>query len=232
MSTAENIGARIRHIRQSQGVSLRKVASELGVSPSLISQVETGKSRPSVAILYSLAGFLGVSADQLLGLADAERPPAAAATAPFPAATPEVQRAAENPAIEMEDGVRWERLASSPDGRADALLVTYQPGASSSAGGKLTRHSGFEHAYILEGELTLQLDFDEYVLGAGDSLQFESARPHAYSNQGSVPARGVWFVMGRRSAALDSDAPSDVVQRASRPLSGAFDVLRRFDHLE
>lgn len=231
MSTAENIGARIRHIRQSQGISLRKVASELGVSPSLISQVETGKSRPSVAILYSLAGFLGASADQLLGLADQEPPPADPTPPASAAVAPEVQRSSENPAIEMEDGVRWERLASSPDGRADALLVTYRPGASSSAGGKLTRHSGFEHAYILEGELTLQLDFDEYVLGPGDSLQFESARPHAYTNRGSVDARGVWFVMGRRTAQLDPQPVAEIVRRQG-PLSGAFDVLRRFDHLD
>src|SRR3546814_15847943 len=111
----------------------------------------------------------------------------------------------------MEDGVRWERLASSPDGRADALLVTYQPGASSSADGKLTRHSGFEHAYILEGELTLQLDFDEYVLGPGDSLQFESARPHAHSNRGSPEPRGVWFVMGPRCPNLAADADREIV---------------------
>ena len=229
MSTAENIGARIRHLRQSQGVSLRKVASELGVSPSLISQVETGKSRPSVAILYSLAGFLGVSTDQLLGLGASDSSPTTSTRHPL-ASSPEVQRATENTMIEMEEGVRWESLASSPDGRADAILVTYDPGASSAAGGRLTRHSGFEHAYILEGELTLQLDFDEYVLGPGDSLQFESARPHAYSNRSSSVARGVWFVMGRRSPNLDPD--SAVVQRAQQSLPGAFDVLRRHDHLD
>src|SRR3546814_10615805 len=115
MATAHIIGAHTSHIRQAPGISLLKVASELCVSPRLSSQVETGKGRPSVSILYSLAGFLGVSADQLLGLAGAERSPAPSAVPTFPASTPEVQRASENPAIEMEDGVRWERLASSPD---------------------------------------------------------------------------------------------------------------------
>ena len=60
------------------------------------------------------------------------------------------------------------------------------------------RHSGIEYAYILEGELTLQLDFDTYVLGPGDSLQFDSVRPHLYSNKGTTVAQGVWFVVGRR----------------------------------
>lgn len=231
MSSAENIGERIRHIRQSRGVSLRKVAQELGVSPSLISQVETGKSRPSVATLYSLAGLFGVSADELLGIAGQERPRGATAPLP-PAPTPEVQRASDNPVIEMEDGVRWERLAASPDQRADALLVTYEPGASSSAAGRLTRHSGFEHALILEGELTLQLEFDEYVLGPGDSLQFESARPHLYTNRSSAPARGVWFVMGRRSATLDAEPGPEPIAWPAPSRAAALDVLRRFDHLD
>ncbi len=228
MSTADSIGDRVRRIRQARGMSLRKVAQELGVSPSLLSQVETGKSRPSVGILYSLAGFFGVSADELLGLAGTTRvetPPPAW----FPP-TPEVQRGVDNAVIEMEDGVRWERLAVSPDGRADALLVTYAPGASSGEDGKLTRHSGFEHALILEGELTLLLEFDTYVLGPGDSLQFESMRPHAYVNRGTVDARGVWFVMGRRSAALDAVVPPAVTYAAAA--SRGLDVLGRFDHID
>ena len=49
------------------------------------------------------------------------------------------------------------------------------------------RHAGVEYAYILEGELTLQLDFDTYVLGPGDSLHFDSVRPHLYSNRGRRP---------------------------------------------
>ena len=109
-----------------------------------------------------------------------------------------MQRGSENPAIEMENGVRWERLAIGEGGPADAFLVSYERGATSSVEGRLMRHSGIEYAYLLEGELTLQLDFDTHVLHPGDSLQFDSVRPHLYSNNGSVVARGIWFVVGRR----------------------------------
>jgi len=229
MSTAENIGERIRRIRQARGVSLRKVAQQLGVSPSLISQVETGKSRPSVATLYSLAGLLEVSADELLGIEGTTGVPSFSAAPPL---TPEVQRASENPMIEMEDGVRWERLASRPDGRTDSLLVTYEAGASSSPTGKLTRHSGFEQAFILEGELVLRLEFDEYVLGPGDSLQFESARPHLYLNRSAAPARGVWFVMDRNGAGLEAEPGADGGRWRPHPPANPLNVLRRFDHLD
>ena len=50
-----------------RGLSLRSVAQALGVSASLISQVETGKTQPSVSTLYAMANHLGVSLDELLG---------------------------------------------------------------------------------------------------------------------------------------------------------------------
>jgi len=60
-----NLGARLREVRLREGLSLREVARRLGVSPSFISQMENGKSQPSVATLYSMAQLLGVSIDQL-----------------------------------------------------------------------------------------------------------------------------------------------------------------------
>jgi len=56
------------------------------------------------------------------------------------------------------------------------------------------RHPGMEYGYLLEGELTLTLGFDEYHLRPGDSVCFESATPHRYRNDGEQPAVGVWFV--------------------------------------
>ena len=220
---AEDIGERLRDARLRQGLSLRGLAKALGVSPSLISQVETGKTQPSVSTLYAIVSLLGVSLDELLGVGPA---------APRDAAQPSpVQRAVENPVLEMENGVRWERLAVG-DGSNDALLVTYDPGASSSVEGRLMRHAGVEYAYILEGELTLQLDFDTFVLGPGDSLHFDSVRPHLYSNRGTTSARGIWFIVGRReqNRALP-DAPDAPEFDAAAPLNSAVDVLRAMDGL-
>lgn len=59
------IGLQLRVARQRAGLSLRELARRLGVSPSLVSQIETGKSQPSVATLYALAQMLEVSIDQL-----------------------------------------------------------------------------------------------------------------------------------------------------------------------
>ena len=63
--TADSVGARLREARTEKRLSLRSVAAALGVSASLISQVETGKTQPSVATLYALATHLGLSLDDL-----------------------------------------------------------------------------------------------------------------------------------------------------------------------
>lgn len=234
-----DIGTRLRAARLERGLSLRSVAQALGVSASLISQVETGKTQPSVSTLYAMVSHLGVSMDELLGVGPAQ--PVSPGMPPAPLfghsgpVLPAVQRAGENPVLEMENGVRWERLAVGEGGPADALLVTYEPGATSSIENKLMRHSGVEYAYLLEGELTLQLDFDIHVLGPGDSLQFDSVRPHLYSNRGSSVARGIWFVVGRRqhNQAMPAPAGAVVADRAQNEtgLASAVEVLQAMDRL-
>jgi len=56
------------------GLSLRELARQLGVSASFVSQLENGKSQPSVATLYSLAQLLDVSIDRLFEAKDAGAP--------------------------------------------------------------------------------------------------------------------------------------------------------------
>jgi transcriptional regulator with XRE-family HTH domain/quercetin dioxygenase-like cupin family protein len=62
-----NLGARLRAVRQGAGLSVREAARQLGVSASFVSQIETGKSQPSVATLYSLSQLLDVTIDELFG---------------------------------------------------------------------------------------------------------------------------------------------------------------------
>lgn len=227
--TADSVGARLREARTQQRLSLRSLAQSLGVSASLISQVETGKTQPSVSTLYAMANHLGLSLDELLGVAPAGNRVAARSKRADPS-LPNVQLASDNPVLEMENGVRWERLAAQVGGPADALLVTYEPGASSSVEGKLMRHSGIEYAYILEGHLTLQLEFDTYVLGPGDSLQFDSIRPHLYTNRGTTITKGVWFVIGRRQQNESMPAaPGASSITGNSYLGSAVDVLRVMD---
>jgi len=74
------------------------------------------------------------------------------------------------------------------------------------------RHAGVEYGYLISGELTLKLDFESYVLRAGDSFCFDSMRPHLYVNHTDTEAQGIWYVVGRSVAPpTDEDGPPRTV---------------------
>lgn len=205
-----DVGGLIRRERGKQGLSLRELARRVGVSASMLSQVETGRTRPSVSTIYSIAAELGLSIDALLsgeGVAAAD--PAALPSsrvledaAVLPEAIPASQlvRPEQRRKLELESGVTWELLSDLLPHLVDFMLVTYEPGGRSSSSGKLTRHAGTEFAFMLRGTLKIQVGFDEYILRPGDSMGFDSSEPHLLVNEGTEPAVGVWFVLGRRQA--------------------------------
>ncbi|GAB3521946.1 helix-turn-helix domain-containing protein [Phytohabitans suffuscus] len=264
------IGARLRTERRRRGVSIRALARDIGVSASLISQIETEKSSPSVSTLYAISTALGISIEELFGpprpdeapaAPDAEdaaaaedivaaedavaageategdeapgvrvvRLPAFAATgdpagarlvlaatalltaalaasgAPLTATPVEVAGRRVGPvitpdereALTLDSGVTWELLGRMPQKHVEFLLITYQPGGTSSSSGLLMRHSGIEFGFVTSGELTLSLGFETHKLRAGDAVTFDSSQPHAYRNESTEPAVGVWFVLER-----------------------------------
>ena len=205
------MGDRLRQARRARGLSLRRLAEVVGVSPSLISQVETGRAKPSVNTLYALANELGISLDVLLFMdtqppADRRgrrrarrgrwRPPRRTIPCSGPPRDP---RSGSGP------GVVWERLTTESIRNVDFLHVTYEVGGESSPADAFQRHTGQEWGYVLSGTLTVRIGFDEYLLQPGDAISFDSAVPHRLFNAGDVPARAVWFVQGRGSV--------DVVKR-------------------
>lgn len=221
----EQLGERLRAAREARRLSLRAVAAAVGISPGTLSQVETGRIHPSVSNLYELVSYLETSVDELLGLPASYRSDDAVssgATRPS-----DVQRGEDSPRIPVTKGVTWEKLANGGLPALDSLLISYEPGACSTADGALERHSGYEWGFVVEGELTLLLDFDQWTLRAGDSFAFDSQRPHLFRNDSVAPARGLWSVLGRTN--------SGVLPRYEKPQSGsvrsAVDILRSMHSL-
>lgn len=190
----DGVGDRLREERVKAGLSQRELARRLGVSPSLISQLESGQSNPSVGTLYSLVNELDLSLDRLLrgteyvsnGLVHPEEP------GTRPLVHPE-----ERKAIELDSGVRWEQLTPGHEEGVDFLLAVYEVGGASTPDESLMRHNGREYGYVMSGTLGVQVGFEEYRLGPGDAISFDSTIPHRLFNQGSEPVNAVWFVVGR-----------------------------------
>jgi transcriptional regulator with XRE-family HTH domain len=200
------MGDRLRAARQGRGLSLRALADRLHVSPSLISQVETGRAKPSVSTLYAIVNELGISLDELL-FTDAwasssgdRRKRAGDVELP----REPVQRAASRSTIRLASGVTWERLTTASIPNVDFLYVTYEVGGASSPVDEFQRHTGQEWGYVLTGSLGVRIGFDEFILGPGDAIAFDSATPHRLFNAGTEPVHGVWFVLGRKPAQVGS----------------------------
>ena len=203
------IGGHLREVRVARGLSLRALAGRVGVSPSLISQVETGRARPSVRTLYAIASELRISLDELL-FPDAAQAPIGpietegSAAADVPATWPElrlpeqpVQRSGDRKVIRLASGVIWERLTTASIPNVDFLHVTYEVGGASSPDDAYQRHPGHEWGYVLSGRLQVRIGFDEYVLEPGDAISINSTIPHRLATIGDEPVHAIWFVLGR-----------------------------------
>src|SRR5580765_5749618 len=197
---SSDLGPRLRAIRLRHGIGLRELARRLDLSPSSISQIETGKTRPSVRTLYALVSEFGVTVDEVL-FNEAPSTGDGSTTRTGPAAAEPglaVQRAAARPAIALNSGVKWERLMLWADEDVEFIEATYVSGGASSPDDSFVRHNGHEFGYVLSGQLRVVVGFAEFVLEPGDSITFPSSTPHRLSNDGTETVRAVWVVRGRR----------------------------------
>ena len=62
----DDLGKRLREAREGRNIGLRELARRLGVSPSLISQIETGKSEPSINTLFAIVGELELPVNEIV----------------------------------------------------------------------------------------------------------------------------------------------------------------------
>lgn len=230
-----DLGPQLRGHREALGIGLRELARRLQVSPSLISQIETGKLVPSVSTLFAITNELDISLDRLfsdsevagvesqglqpsrpdggdpaggagVSMSDSATSPnrhrpatthVAEATVAQTWATDHVQRADSRRVIAMATGVQWADLTAAPDPNVDFLELTYEVGSASSDGGMLMRHPGYEYGIVLSGTLGITVKFDDFQLGPGDSISFDSTIPHRFWNAGDEVVRAIWVVVGK-----------------------------------
>lgn len=201
-----DIGSRLRDGRERARISQRELARRLGVSASLISQIESGQSKPSVSTLYAIVTELGVSLDHIFQVHGHEMSIAAAAGAEDvvrEVGSGPVVRPPERHVVELDSGVIWERLTSHQHEDVDFMHVIYDVGGSSAPDERLMRHPGREYGFVISGRLGVQLGFERHELEPGDSIAFDSTRPHRLWNLGSEPVHGIWFVVGRGGQSMD-----------------------------
>jgi transcriptional regulator with XRE-family HTH domain len=191
---ASKVGGRLRAERERLGISLRELARRVGVSPSLVSQIELDRVNPSVSTLYALVTELGLTMSDVFG-DTAEQPVVRRpSTDDGLAERPDTRRV-----INLASGVRWERLTPHSDRDVEFLYVVYPVGAESCPEDALMTHGGKEYGYVSSGTLGVRVGFEEYELGPGGSIAFDSSSPHRLWTVGGEPVHAVWVVIGRKA---------------------------------
>jgi transcriptional regulator with XRE-family HTH domain len=187
------VGERLRQRRKELSLSVRELARRVAVSPSLISQIENGKTSPSVGTLYAIVSEMDLSLDEVFtGVGEPRRGADGARDPRSPVVTEE-----ERKEIALDSGVRWQRLTRAADPNVDFLHVIYEPGGASCPADHLMRHAGQEYGYVISGRLGVTVGFDTYELAAGDSISFDSTQPHRLAAMGDEPVHAIWTVVGR-----------------------------------
>lgn len=173
LSTA--VGLAVRAARARSGMTLVELGRSAGVTEAFLSQLENGRSMPSLLTLHRIAESLGVSAQTLL-----------------PGDEPDVVSL-----VRAREGRLYER-AELPGAMLERFLVRgrrlMEPSeiraASGSTSGDFVAHSGEEMLYVLAGKFRVELrGAQAEELGRGDCLYHPATIPHRWEVVGTRPAQ-------------------------------------------
>jgi transcriptional regulator with XRE-family HTH domain len=173
------LGERIRQFRTMRDLSLRALAREANVSPSFLSQLERGQTSASVSMLRRISGSLAMTVAELFD--DGDEP------------GPRVVRKAERPELHAGPGARKFCLSQRPFRYMETYVTEFDSGAST-GDDPYTHGDALELVLVLRGRVLLWLAGAEYVLGAGDSIEYRTSLPHRVENKGTQLAEVLWVI--------------------------------------
>jgi transcriptional regulator with XRE-family HTH domain len=165
-----DLGARLKALRDSHGMSQRELAKRAGVSNAIISMIEQNRSSPSVGMLKKLLDGFPMSLAEFF--ADDLKP------------RPQIFFSGSE-LVELAGGpVSYRQVGKDMTGKAIQLMhERYQPGADT--GAQMLTHEAEEGGVIIRGRLEVTVGDQVRVLGPGDAYYFDSRIPHRFRNVGS-----------------------------------------------
>jgi transcriptional regulator with XRE-family HTH domain len=180
------VAGRLRRLRAAAGLSLQDLARRSGVSRAMLSQIETLKTNPTIAVLWRIADGLGVPFAELLDTPVAP--------------TVRLERAADARYLFSRDRKLRSRpmLANVPGHPVELYELRLEPGGVEEAAAHPS--GSFEQLLVTAGRLRLAFGSESCDLGPGDALLFPADRPHRYETLGRRAFVGLSLILygGRR----------------------------------
>ena len=186
MLDKSELGKRIKKVREHRHLTLKNIEAVAGISATHISEIERGKTSPTLGALLRISRALGKD----------------------PAYFVEEKDLTETSIVTLESreeesingGVgTMERLTSFiPGGRLQCCLIRL--GAGKSRHEKAHSHAGNEAVLVLSGSVQFRIGKEEHELGEGDSIYYDAVEPHVFVNPSPSNAASLVWVCSERNA--------------------------------
>ena len=176
MSIEEQIGAKIRNLRNQNGLTQEELSDRTELTKGFISQMERGLTAPSVSTLLDIVECLGTNLSDFFHEEN------------------ELQIVyPKEDYFEKEDehknSITW-LIATAQSRSMEPILVQLQPGQSMPED---KPHEGEEFGYVLDGEIRLHYGEDVYTVRKGDSFIFPANRKHKISSACKKVSSILWI---------------------------------------
>jgi transcriptional regulator with XRE-family HTH domain len=180
-----SLGQRIKALRAERQLQQRQLAEKAGLTPSMLSQIESGRLTPSLHTLGKLAGAFGVPIGSLFE--------------PAPNGRLHVSRKTDYPVVSF-DGTseKWHVLGAGLfQGKIRAVVSTLGPRGKGVKTDKVILEPGqMKLFYVVEGKVALRYNGESHALEAGDSAYLDGGIPHGWENVGTRAAKVLWVILG------------------------------------
>jgi transcriptional regulator with XRE-family HTH domain len=174
----DEVGHQLRVLRQRRRLTLKVVAEQAGVSESFLSQLERGRSRPSIATLQRIARALGSTMADLFE--------------PDGLTRPVLQKRADRPVLTLP-GLRKHLVTPRPLENLEVIFGELDVGGTT--GEEAYAHGDSEEVFmVLSGTVEVQVGSSVYRLGPKDSINYRSSSPHLTRNVGDTVAEIIWII--------------------------------------
>lgn len=172
-----NIGQKIKHLRQANGLTQEELADRCELSKGFISQLERNITSPSIVTLKDILDSLGTDLPAFFQ----EQAVSQVVFSSQDYAVKEVS--------EQGQEICW-LIPNAQKNEMEPILVTLHPGGQT---GTDHPHEGEEFGYVLEGQIMITIGQRKIKARRGDSFQINPSEPHALSNPGKRIARVLWI---------------------------------------
>ncbi len=176
------IGRNIRTLRTEHGMTLQALALRTGLSTSMLSLLERGRTGPSIGTLVGIAAALGTQMSDLLDERTAREEGM-------------VSRVAAQRVYKTEEGVSRRILRHDRLHGLEIALNEFEPGTATVP--RPRSHEGYEYGVVLEGGLEVTVNGRTQSLRPGDLISYSSAQSHRIANRGKGRARALWVNLRR-----------------------------------